>query len=81
MSYLTYELHAPTSSTQKINGLASYRASNPGASVQRCAAPDIAHATPDIVLCRQPLPTRISYGTPDLLLKYSDATIAIYKGR
>jgi hypothetical protein len=81
MPYLTYELHAPASSTQKLNGLASYRTSNPGASVRRCATPNIAHAAPDIVLCCQPLPTCIPYGTLDLLLKHLNATVATYKGR
>jgi hypothetical protein len=81
MPYLTYELHAPASSTQKLNGLASYRTSDPGASVRRCTAPDVAHAAPDIILRCQPLSTRIPYGTLDLFLKHPDTTVATYKGR
>jgi hypothetical protein len=30
---------------------------------------------------RQPLPTRITYATPNLLLKHPDATVATYKRR
>jgi hypothetical protein len=30
---------------------------------------------------RQPLPTRITYATPDLLLKHSDAKVVTYKRR
>jgi hypothetical protein len=46
------------------------------------ATPDVAHAAPNIVHTAGRFPRTFHYiATPDLLLKYPDATVATYKKR
>jgi hypothetical protein len=46
-----------------------------------CATPDLSHAAPNVARVANRFPRTSHVHRPDLLLKYSDATVATYKRR